>query len=80
MARIGRAAQIEQAAAELFVNLATRRTVGRTLDSISRGLAHQKISDKRANVIVRACAERIRMFDLRLQEREEALTIAERKA
>jgi hypothetical protein len=81
MGVVGAQAQRSQRAAvvakSVVVDLRSRRGVERTLATTARAVADGIISDKRGNVIARCAAEAIRMLDLRLAEREEALAAIE---
>jgi hypothetical protein len=76
LSRAGQEAQQRARAAAVYVCLASRKSVQETLQSVARAVANGTLTDKRAGVVVRACAERIKMLDLRLAEREELLEAA----
>lgn len=61
----------------IYISFTSRATVERTLESVARGVAGGLISDKRAAVVVRACAERLRALDLNLAQREALLAEAD---
>ena len=77
MSRLGNEAQRCARAEKVYVNLSTRRTVEKTLQSVARAVADYLLSDKRGNVLARLAAEKIKILDLRLEEREELVREAE---